>query len=69
LHAKLVESHACIKSLRADLKSSIGTPCSSFEVTALKIIELAHFFDRLQYENDELRKMMGWFSSHELNFG
>jgi hypothetical protein len=28
-------------------------------------MELAHCVDRLQDENDELRKMMGWLSGHE----
>jgi hypothetical protein len=32
---------------------------------ALKNLELAHYVDRLQDENDELRKMMGWLSGHE----
>jgi hypothetical protein len=32
----------------------------------LRNIELAHYIDRLQDENDELKKMMGWLSSHEL---
>jgi DNA-binding MarR family transcriptional regulator len=27
---------------------------------ALKNLELAHYVDRLQDENDELRKLMGW---------
>jgi hypothetical protein len=31
----------------------------------LKNFELAHYVDRLQDENDELRKMMGWLSVHE----
>jgi hypothetical protein len=31
----------------------------------LKNLELAHYVDRLQYENDELRKFMGWLSGHE----
>jgi hypothetical protein len=31
----------------------------------VKNLELAHYVDRLQYENDELRKMMGWLSGHE----
>jgi hypothetical protein len=31
----------------------------------LKNLELAHYVDRLQDENDELRKLMGWLSSHE----
>jgi hypothetical protein len=32
---------------------------------ALKNLELAHYIDRLQDENDELRKLMGWLSGHE----
>jgi hypothetical protein len=28
-------------------------------------MEFAHYVDRLQDENDELRKMMGWLSGHE----
>jgi hypothetical protein len=32
---------------------------------ALKNLELAHYVDRLQDENDELRKMMGLLSGHE----
>jgi hypothetical protein len=28
-------------------------------------LELAHYVDRLQHENDELRKLMGWLSGHE----
>jgi hypothetical protein len=31
----------------------------------LKNLELAHYVDRLQDENDELRKLMGWLSGHE----
>jgi hypothetical protein len=31
----------------------------------LKNLELAHYVDRLQDKNDELRKMMGWLSGHE----
>jgi hypothetical protein len=33
--------------------------------SALKNLELAHYVDRLQDENDELRKLMGWLSGHE----
>jgi hypothetical protein len=36
---------------------------------ALKNLELAHYVDRLQDENDELRKLMGWLSGHEPQFG
>jgi hypothetical protein len=32
---------------------------------ALKNLELAHYVDHLQDENDELRKLMGWLSHHE----
>ncbi|WP_457825531.1 hypothetical protein, partial [Staphylococcus aureus] len=28
-------------------------------------MELAHYVDRLQDENDELRKLMSWLSGHE----
>jgi DNA invertase Pin-like site-specific DNA recombinase len=28
-------------------------------------MELAHYVDRLQDENDELRTMMGWLSAHQ----
>jgi hypothetical protein len=31
----------------------------------LKNLELALYVDRLQDENDELRKLMGWLSGHE----
>jgi hypothetical protein len=32
---------------------------------ASKNLELAHYVDRMQDENDELRKLMGWLSGHE----
>jgi hypothetical protein len=32
---------------------------------ALKNLELAHYVDHLQDENDELRKLIGWLSGHE----
>jgi hypothetical protein len=32
---------------------------------ALKNLELAHYVDRLQDENDEQRKLMGWLSGQE----
>jgi hypothetical protein len=32
---------------------------------ALKNLELAHYVDRLQDENDERTKLMGWLSGHE----
>jgi hypothetical protein len=33
--------------------------------SALKNLEHAHYVDRLQDENDVLRKLMGWLSGHE----
>jgi hypothetical protein len=38
---------------------------STCEVNVVKNLELAHYVDSLQDENDELRKMMGWLSGHE----
>jgi hypothetical protein len=57
--------HAYTVSLEAKLKELVPTSCSTCEVHALKNLELAHYVGRLQNENDELRKMMGWFSGHE----
>jgi hypothetical protein len=65
LHAKVDEMHAYTISLEAKLKEPIPTSCSTYEMHALKNLELAHYVDRLQDENDELRKLMGWFSGHE----
>jgi hypothetical protein len=57
--------HAYIVSLEAKLKEPIPTSCSTCELHALKNLELAHYVDRLQDENDELRKLMGWLSGPE----
>jgi hypothetical protein len=65
LHGKIDEKHAYIISLKAKLKEPIPTSCSTCELHVLKNVELAHYVDRLQYENDELRKLMGWLSGHE----
>jgi DNA repair exonuclease SbcCD ATPase subunit len=65
LHEKIDEMHAYIVSLEAKLKEPIPTSCSTCELHALKNLELTHFVDRLQDENVELRKMMGWLSGHE----
>jgi hypothetical protein len=65
LHDKIDEMHAYTISLEAKLKEPTPTSCSTSELHALKNLELAHYVDRLQDENDELRKLMGWFSSHE----
>jgi hypothetical protein len=65
LHEKLDVSLVYARSLEAQLKAPIPTICSTCEINAVKNMELAHYADRLQDENDELRKLMGWLSSHE----
>jgi hypothetical protein len=65
LHGKIDEMHVYIVSLEAKLKEPIPTSFSTYELPALKNLELAHYVDRLQDENDELRKLMGWLSGHE----
>jgi hypothetical protein len=65
LHGKIDEMHAYTISLEAKLKEPISTSCSTCELHSLKNLELAHYVDRLQDENDELRKLMGWLSSDE----
>jgi hypothetical protein len=56
LHGKIDEMHAYTISLEAKLKEPIPTSCSTSEMHASKNLELAHYVDRLQDENDELRK-------------
>jgi hypothetical protein len=65
LHGKIDEMHSYTVSLEAKLKEHVLTSCSTCEVHALKNLELAHYVDRLQDENDEFWKMMGWLSGHE----
>jgi hypothetical protein len=65
LHGKIDEMHAYTILLEANLKEHIATSCSTCKLHALKNLELAHYVDRLQDENDDLRKMMGWLSGHE----
>jgi hypothetical protein len=65
LHAKINEMLVYTDSLEAKLKEPIPTSCSTCEMHALKNLELAHYVDRLQDENDELRKLMGWLCGHE----
>jgi hypothetical protein len=57
--------HVYTASLEAKLKEPIPTSCSTCEMHSLKNLELAHYVDRLQDENDELRKLMDWLSGHE----
>jgi hypothetical protein len=65
LHEKLDVLLAYARSLEAQLKAPIPTICSTCEVNVVKNMELAHYVDYLQDENDELRKLMGWLSGHE----
>jgi hypothetical protein len=65
LHAKIDEMHTYTISLEAKLKEPNPKSCSTCEWHALKNLELAHYVDHLQDENDELRKLMGWLSGHE----
>jgi hypothetical protein len=65
LHAKIDEMHAYTVFLEAKLKEPIPTSFSTCELHALKNLELAHYVDHLQDENDELGKLMGWLSGHE----
>jgi hypothetical protein len=65
LHEKLDVSLVYARSLEAQLKAPIPTIFSTCEINAVKNMELAHYVDRLQDKNDELRKLMGWLSGHE----
>jgi hypothetical protein len=65
LPGKIDEMHAYTVLLKPKLKEPIPTSCSTCEVHALKNLELAHYVNRLQDENDELRKIMGWLSGLE----
>jgi hypothetical protein len=65
LHEKLDISLVHARSLEAQLKAPIPTICSTCEINVVNNMELAHYVDRLQDENDELRKLMCWLSSHE----
>jgi hypothetical protein len=65
LHGKIDEMHAYTVLLEAKLKEPVPTSCSTCEVHVLKNLELAHYVNCLQDENDWLRKMMGWLSGHE----
>jgi hypothetical protein len=65
LHEKLDVSLVYARSLEAQLKAPIPTRCSTCEINVVKNMELAHYVDCLKDENDELRNLMGWLSSHE----
>jgi regulator of replication initiation timing len=64
-YGKIDVMHAYTVSLEAKLKKLVPTSCSTCEVHALKNLELAHYVNCLQDENDELRKVTGWLLGHE----
>jgi regulator of replication initiation timing len=64
-HEKLDVSLVYPRSLEAQPKAPIPSICSTCKINVVKNMELAHYVDRLQDENDELRKLMGWLSTHE----
>jgi hypothetical protein len=74
-HASMCEELDVLRVEVAELKSRLAllgacTSCRVLhgkidEMHALKNLELAHYVDCLQDENDELRKLMGWLSGHE----
>jgi hypothetical protein len=59
LHDKLDVSLVYARSLEAHLKAPIPTICSTREINVVKNMELAHYVDHLQDENDELIKVDG----------
>jgi hypothetical protein len=69
LHEKLDETRAHIVSLKAALKSLIVNACSTCEVHAMQNLQRAQRVDGLQNENNDLCKLMSWFSSHEPQLG
>jgi predicted nucleic acid-binding Zn-ribbon protein len=69
LHEKIVELRSRIVSLEADLKVPIPTSCSTCELHAMKILELAQCVDHLQDENNKLHEVLSWLSSQEPQLG
>jgi hypothetical protein len=69
LHEKIAELRSCIVSLEANLKVPIPTSCSTFELHALKNLDLAKCVGRLQDENDKLREVLSWLCSQEPQLG
>jgi hypothetical protein len=65
LHEKLDASLVYARSLEAQLKAPILTIFSTCEINGMKNMDYADYVDRLQDENDELRKLMGWLFGHE----
>jgi hypothetical protein len=62
LHEKIAELRSCIVSLETDLEVPIPTSCSTYELHAVKNLDLAKC-GRLQDENDKLREVLSWLLS------
>jgi hypothetical protein len=69
LHEKITELRSCIVSLEANLKVPIPTSCSTYELHAVKNLDLAKCVGRLQDENDKLCEVLSWSSSQEPQLG
>jgi hypothetical protein len=69
LHEIIVELRSHIVSLEADLKVPIPTSCSTFELHAMKNLELAQCVNILQDENNKLREVLSWLSGQEPHLG
>jgi hypothetical protein len=69
LHEKIAELRYRIISLEANLKVPIPTSCSTYELHAVKNLELAQCVDHLQDENIKLREVLSWLSSQEPQLG
>jgi hypothetical protein len=69
LHEKIAELRSCIVSLESDLKVPILTSCSTYELHAVKNLDLAQCVGHLQDENDKLREVLSWLSSQEPQLG
>jgi hypothetical protein len=69
LHKKITELRSRIVSLEADLKVSIPTSCSTYELHAVKNLQLAQCVDHSQDENNKLHEVLSWLSSQEPQLG
>jgi hypothetical protein len=65
LHGKIDELRSRIVSLEADLKVPIPTSYSTYELHVVQNLELSHYVDHLQDENDELKKCLSWLLGQE----
>jgi DNA repair exonuclease SbcCD ATPase subunit len=69
LHEKIAQFRSRTISLEADLKVPVPTSCSNCELHTMNNLELEQCVDRLQTENDDLRKLLSWLPSQEPQLG